>query len=72
MKLKDYIKSITPEQREAFAAMSGTSVGYLYLLAGGHRTPRMSLARRLQEASNGNVSLNDWEDHYQTNLKTGS
>ncbi|MHB8916208.1 MAG: hypothetical protein ACYC4K_10405 [Thiobacillus sp.] len=71
MKLKDYIKSITKEQREEFASMSGTSVGYLYLLAGSHRTPSMSMARRLQKASNGRVSLNDWDT--QTNkLNTGS
>lgn len=63
MKLKDYIKSITKDQREEFALKSGTSVGYLYLLAGAHRSPSMSMARRLQEASQGKVTLNDWSEN---------
>ena len=31
------MKRLSPEQREELAMRAGTSVGYLYQLAGGHR-----------------------------------
>lgn len=53
------MKTITPEQRKAFATKAGTSVGYLYLLAGGHRNCRPKLAREIESASGMKVSLQD-------------
>lgn len=57
MDLQTYIRGLDPEAREAFAAKAGTTVMYLYQLAGGHRTPSDTLARSLHLASKGAVSL---------------
>jgi hypothetical protein len=51
MKLRDYIKKLTPEQRDDYAKRCGTTDAYLFQLAGDHRQPSGQLARRLAEES---------------------
>lgn len=50
MDMKTYLKQATPDEREVTASAAGTSVGYLYLIAGGHRRPSTDLTKRLVEA----------------------
>jgi len=59
MKLSDYLRSITPEQRQATAAAAGTSVGYLYVLAGGSRRGSPDMALRIELATGGAVTRED-------------
>ena len=49
------------EQREAFAreVSRAGSVGYLYLVAGGHRRASPELAKRIERASAGAVKKSD-------------
>lgn len=47
MDLQTLLRTIEPREREALAKRAKTSVGYLYLLAGGHRKPSPKLARKL-------------------------
>ena len=54
--LRDYLKALQPEAREALAAASATTLGYLYQLAGGHRLASAAMAVRLETASKGKVT----------------
>lgn len=48
----------TPEpRRKEVADKAGTSVGYLWQLAGGHRKAASDLAERLQDASDGEITI---------------
>lgn len=50
--LSDFLRIASPEQRERCATLAGTSVGYLYQLAGCHRrNPSAVLALRIAEAT---------------------
>lgn len=50
--LSDFLRIASPEQRERCATLAGTSVGYLYQLAGCHRrNPSATLALRIAEAT---------------------
>lgn len=53
--LSDFLKELTPAQRESFARKVKTSVGYLYQIAGGHRLAGHELAKRLEKESAGRV-----------------
>lgn len=55
MDIKTYIKTLTPIERAAFAKGVGTSVAYLYQLAGGHRSPSTKLAQKIETVSGGLV-----------------
>ncbi|MEW6563807.1 MAG: hypothetical protein AB1400_11435 [Pseudomonadota bacterium] len=48
---RTYLRSLTPTQREAYAARCRTTVGYLYQIAGGHSRASGPLARVLAEQS---------------------
>lgn len=50
MNIKSFMQQATPDEREALAKAVGSSVGYLYLLAGGHRRPSVRMCRKLVEA----------------------
>lgn len=68
MNLRDYVLGLAPEDRERFAERAGTTANYLPLLMGGHRKPSHELARRLVEASEGELALSDlrpdiWPPH---------
>ncbi|MCE3025758.1 hypothetical protein [Salinicola sp. DM10] len=55
--LQDWLKRTTAEERETLAANAGTSVGYIWQLAGGHRKASLGMAKRLQEASFGELTI---------------
>lgn len=50
MDMKTYLQQATPEEREALAVAVKSSVGYFYLIGGGHRRASPSLCKRLVEA----------------------
>jgi transcriptional regulator with XRE-family HTH domain len=51
MNIKDFMASLSKEEREQFAAEAGTSVGYLNLLSCGARKPSPDMCKRLVPAS---------------------
>lgn len=65
MKLKDYLDTLTPEERKAFAAQCDTKIGYLSQLTcrvadGAHqRLPSPKKCRLFVAASNGKLRLED-------------
>jgi DNA-binding transcriptional regulator YdaS (Cro superfamily) len=59
MKLNDYLKTLTEPERQTVAKACRTSVGYLRLVAGGHRDCREKLATMLERATNGIVTRKD-------------
>lgn len=51
-KLADFLRAATPEEREQCATKAGTSVQYLYQLAGLHRTnPGVQIAVGIERAT---------------------
>jgi len=50
MDMKTFLKQSAPEEREALASSVDSSVGYFYLIAGGHRRPSTDLCKRLVHA----------------------
>lgn len=61
MKLAEYLKTLDEKQRRSFARKIPTTEGNLYQLAGGHTNPSMQMARAIEKASGGRVTLYDWE-----------
>jgi hypothetical protein len=52
--LADWLRAATPGQRTRCATLAGTSVSYLYSLAGGHRrTISARLAFQVEDAMRG-------------------
>ena len=49
--LKDWLAALSMEERDELAALAGTSRGYLYLVANGHRLIGPDVAGRLADAS---------------------
>lgn len=47
MTLRDFMKTLTREQKEAFAMRCKTKLSYLQQIAGGHRKASGPLARRM-------------------------
>ncbi|SEG15538.1 helix-turn-helix domain-containing protein [Marinobacterium lutimaris] len=60
MKLSKWLKDHTAEERKALATAAGTTVAYLYQLAGGHRTPSYKLANAIERKTNGEVPANSY------------
>ena len=54
--LSKWLKDHSPEEREVLATSANTTVAYLYQLAGGHRTPSLSLALKLKKATAGYIT----------------
>lgn len=50
MDMKNFLQQATPEQREELALRVGSSVGYFYLIAGGHRKAGSDLCKSLVAA----------------------
>ena len=50
MDVKQWLNQASQDEREAVAVKAGTTVAYLWQLAGDHRKPSPLLARRLEEA----------------------
>ncbi|MFI5223017.1 MAG: hypothetical protein ACHQX3_02040 [Nitrospirales bacterium] len=62
MTLAEYMKTLTPIKRRAFARRVPTTEANLYQLAGGHSNPSMTMARAIKRASRDQVTLEDWEE----------
>lgn len=58
MTLAEYLRTLTRDERAAFASKVSRagSVGYLYLVAGGHRRPSTDLTLKIELHSCGAVS----------------
>lgn len=50
MDMKTFLKNAQPEERGRLAELAGTTVGYLYLIGGGHRRPSSKLCKALTAA----------------------
>lgn len=55
--LREWLATATNERRRDVAAAAKTSVGHLWQLAGGHRKASVDLAERLQDASDGEITI---------------
>lgn len=55
--LREWLATATNERRREVAAAAKTTVGHLWQLAGGHRKASVDLAERLQDASNGDITI---------------
>lgn len=55
--LREWLHGATDAERERVATAAGTSVAYLWQLAGGHRKASIELASRLQSASDGALTV---------------
>lgn len=69
MNLKQFIKSFPStaagkQQLEKFAAEAGTSVGYLRLIAGGHRRASADMAIAIESASGREVTREELRPDY--------
>lgn len=53
--LLEYLKSLKPEVRQAFAERCKTSVDYLFLIAYGKRQPKIGLAVSIERESEARV-----------------
>jgi hypothetical protein len=58
MDMKSYLRQASEEEREALALSVNSSVGYLYLIAGGHRRPGTDLCKALV-ASESKLTLHE-------------
>lgn len=65
MKLKTYYRQLNHNERQAYALRARTTINYLdNHLIPGRKLPRQDLLKRLAEASEGNVELDDVLDHF--------
>lgn len=48
--MKSYLRQSVRDEREALAKKVGSSVGYFYQIAGGHKKPGSQLCRKLVSA----------------------
>lgn len=56
MEVKEWLKRHLEKERKALALQVGTSVNYLYQLAGGHRQASPELAKKIEEATEGAIT----------------
>jgi transcriptional regulator with XRE-family HTH domain len=54
--MQAWLTKAAPDERQRVADESGISVGYLWLIAGGHRKPSEDVATSLHKATQGRVS----------------
>ena len=55
MNLRDFIKTLSPDEQEVFAIGCETSVGQLKQVAGDHRRASVSLAINIERESDGAI-----------------
>ncbi|MNC54527.1 hypothetical protein D3C75_1040130 [compost metagenome] len=55
--MQAWLKKATATERSRVAAKAGTSVGYLYQIAGGHRRPSLELSKKLRDATDGALAI---------------
>lgn len=56
MDMRTFLQTSTASERELLAKAVGTTVAYLYQIAGGHRDPSPTLAIQIHRAKDGLVS----------------
>jgi DNA-binding transcriptional regulator YdaS (Cro superfamily) len=56
MQLADYLRALETREREQLADKAGTSVAYLYQIAGKHRRASKELALKIETASGCEVT----------------
>jgi hypothetical protein len=54
--MQSWLSGASSEERERVATAACISVGYLWLIAGGHRKPSEDVATRIHAATSGRVS----------------
>ena len=57
MDMKTFLKKKSRQQREAIADEAGTTVAYLWQIAGGHSKPGAILCRKIEAATKGKVKV---------------
>ena len=55
--LRTWLSKTPPEQRQRVAEDAETSVAYLWQLSGGHRKASLEMAKRLQDATEGQLTI---------------
>ena len=55
--MQAWLKQAADEERDRVAKAAGTSVGYLYQIAGGHRKASPELCKKLQDATDGVLTV---------------
>lgn len=55
--LREWLAKTPADRREAVAAAAGTTIAYLWQLSGGHRKATPEIAARLQDASDGDITI---------------
>ncbi len=55
--LRDWLGRTNTNERQDLADLAGTSVAHLWQLAGGHRKASLELAKRLEDASKGALTI---------------
>jgi DNA-binding transcriptional regulator YdaS (Cro superfamily) len=58
--LRTYLERAPKGERRRLADAIGTEVEYIYQLSGGHRTPSLDLAKKIEQATAGQVTVHDW------------
>ncbi len=65
MKLADYIRSLSSEEREDYARRCGTTPAYLRIhILTANKEPRKPLREALAHESNGQVSIKEVLEHF--------
>ena len=65
MKLGEYIRSLSPVERDAYARRCGTTSKYLNIhILHSRKEPRKALRESLARESEGNVSINEVLEHF--------
>lgn len=55
--LRIWLSKTPPDQRQRVAESAETSVAYLWQLSGGHRKASLEMAKRLQDATGGALTI---------------
>lgn len=55
--LRGWLRRTSIPDREKIAGKAGTSAAYLWQLAGGHRKASLEMAKRLEEATNHELTI---------------
>lgn len=57
MNAKDFLEKYGRERASAVAVAAGTNIAYFSQIAHGHRSPSRKLAKRLEDASGGDMTF---------------
>lgn len=64
MDLKTYLSTAPKGERKRLADAIGSSVSHIYQLSGGHSAPSLAMARNIEAATAGKVTVHDWPDKH--------